>query len=63
MNKKEKIYNLYSVRKKTMILSKLAGGMLVLFYLVTEDLPMSRNASFWIWFTLLIAVIIGVDCI
>ncbi len=63
MNKKEKIYNLYSVRKKTMILSKLTGGMLVLFYLVTEDLPMSRNASFWIWFTLLIAVIIGVDCL
>lgn len=63
MNKKEKIYNLYSVRKKTMILSKFAGGMLVLFYLVTEDLPMSRNASFWIWFTLLIAVIIGVDCL
>lgn len=61
MDKKNQFHSLYSVRKKTMALSKLAGGMLVLFYLVTEKLPVNRDVSFWLWLALLVIVILGVD--
>lgn len=59
--KKRVFYDLKTVRSKTMALSKLAGGAIVLFYLVTEELPVSRDIGFWIWFLLLVAVILAVD--
>lgn len=51
----------HTVRSKTMALSKLAGGAIVLFYLITEELPVGENIGFWIWFGLLILVILSVD--
>ena len=51
---------LNTVRKKVLMLSKLVGLAIVLFYLVTSELP-DENAAFWIWFLLLAVVILGVD--
>lgn len=61
MKKKKVLFGLNTVRKKVLLLSKLVGGIIVLFYLVTLELPAERNISFWIWFVLMAAVIIGVD--
>ena len=59
--KKRTFYNLRTIRSKTMVLSKLAGGAIVLFYLITEELPVDRKLGFLIWFVLLVAVIMTVD--
>lgn len=61
MEKKQMPLSMNTVRKKVLLLSKLAGGMIVLFYLVTLELPMNQNISFWIWFVLMALVILGVD--
>lgn len=53
--------HLNSVRKKVFFLSKLSGGMIVLFYLITTRLPLKNNSSFLLWFLLLIAVILFTD--
>lgn len=54
-------FRLNTVRKKVFILSKLTGGIIVLFYVFTSELPTNRNISFVIWLILLIVVITGVD--
>ena len=59
--KKRALYDLGTIRSKTMALSKLAGGVIVAFYLVMEKLPINEDISFWIWFGLLVAVIMTVD--
>ncbi len=61
MKKKNMVFGLNTVRKKVFLLSKLAGGIMILFYLLAEELPVSQNSAFWIWFLLLIIVITGVD--
>ena len=61
MNKKNKWFTINTVRKKVFLLSKLAGGILVLFYIVTSELPASRSISFSIWLLLLLIVIFGID--
>lgn len=57
----KKYFGLNTVRKKVLMLSKLVGVMIVLFYLVTLELPGSPGAAFWIWFGLMAVVILGVD--
>ena len=54
-------FGLNTVRKKVLLLSKLAGGIIVFFYVFTSELPTNRSIAFVIWFGLLVAVIIGVD--
>lgn len=54
-------FRLNTVRKKVFVLSKLTGGIIVLFYVFTSELPTNRNISFLIWLILLIVVITGVD--
>lgn len=63
MTKRKMIFGLNTVRKKVLLLSKLAGGSIVLFYLFTSELPTSRSIAFWIWFVLLVFVIVGVDAL
>ncbi len=60
MKKISKWAGLNTVRKKVLLLSKSAGGSIVLFYVFTSELP-SRTSAFLIWFILLIMVILGVD--
>ena len=54
-------FQLTTIRKKTLLLSKLMGGSIVLFYLLTSELPADSSLSFLIWFCLMAAVIICVD--
>ena len=54
-------FQLTTIRKKTLLLSKLMGGTIVLFYLLTSELPADSSLSFLIWFCLMAAVIICVD--
>lgn len=61
MEKKNMIFGLGTVRKKVFLLSKLVGGIMILFYLFAEELPVSRNSAFWIWLILLVIVVTGVD--
>lgn len=61
MKKINEWFGLSTVRKKVLLLSKLVGGAIVLFYVLTSELPTSRNIAFVIWFILLITVILGVD--
>lgn len=61
MKKINEWFRLNTVRKKVLLLSKLAGGSIVLFYVFTSELPTSKTIAFVIWFMLLIMVILGVD--
>lgn len=61
MKKINEWFSLNTVRKKVLLLSKIAGGIICIFYVVTADLPTSRSITFVIWVVLLVAVIIGVD--
>lgn len=61
MKKINEWFALNTVRKKVLLLSKLAGGIIVLFYVFTTELPTNRSIAFVIWLVLLVAVIMGVD--
>ena len=54
-------FSLNTIRKKILLLSKLTGGIIVLFYVFTSELPTNRSIALVIWFALLVAVIVGVD--
>lgn len=54
-------FGLRTVRKKAFFLSKVAGGALVLFYLLTSELPIGHSVAFFIWLLLLCGVILAVD--
>lgn len=60
MEKKRLPMGLNTVRKKVLMLSKLVGAGIVLFYLAISGLS-DKNATFWIWFLFVVAVILGVD--
>lgn len=60
MEKKKFPMGLSTVRKKVLILSKLVGVGIVLFYLATSKLS-NKSVAFWIWFIFVVAVILGVD--
>lgn len=61
MEKIVSAFHLNTVRKKTLLLSKLVGGIIVLFYLFTSELPTNRSFAFLIWFILMAAVITSID--
>lgn len=63
MGKIKALFDFGAVQKKVLMLSKLMGGAIVLFYLLTEELPIRQGAGFWIWFALLVGVILAVDYI
>lgn len=54
-------FGLTTVRKKTLLLSKLVGGIIVLFYLFTSELPTNRSFAFLIWFLLMASMVLLVD--
>ena len=51
-------FGLTTVRKKTLLLSKLVGGIIVLFYLFTSELPTNRSFAFLIWFLLMASMVL-----
>ena len=56
-----KNFGLQTIRKRIFLLSKLCGGVIVLFYLLTSGLPVGQGAAFLIWFLLMLGVILLVD--
>ena len=54
-------FHLNTVRKRVLLLSKLTGGIIVLFYVFTSKLPTNGDIAFVIWLVLLAAVIVSVD--
>lgn len=61
MKKISEWLGLNTVRKKVFLLSKLTGGIIILFYVFTSELPTNPSISFVIWLLLLIVVVTGVD--
>lgn len=61
MQKLNQWFYLNTVRKKVFLLSKLAGVIIVLFYIFTSELPTNHTINFLIWFFVLLIVILGID--
>ena len=54
-------FSLRTVRKKILMLSKLAGAVLIFSYIFSTGLPVSKDASFIIWLGFVFLLIIGID--
>ena len=54
-------FSLRTVRKKILMLSKLAGLVLIFSYVLSTSLPISEDASFLIWLGFLILLVLGID--
>ncbi len=54
-------FSLRTVRKKILMLSKLAGAVLIFSYIFSTGLPVSKDASFLIWLGFVFLLIIGID--
>ena len=54
-------FSLRTVRKKIVMLSKLAGIVLIFSYILSTRLPVSEDASFLIWLGFLMLLILGID--
>ncbi len=54
-------FSLRTVRKKILMLSKLAGVALVFCYILSAGLPVSRDVSFLIWLGFLLLLVLGID--
>ena len=54
-------FSLRTVRKKIVMLSKLAGIVLIFSYILTTRLPVSADASFLIWLGFLLLLVLGID--
>ena len=54
-------FSLRTVRKKIVMLSKLAGIMLIFSYILSTRLPVSEDASFLIWLGFLLLMVLGID--
>lgn len=57
----EKLLGLNTIRKKVLLLSKLLGAIILIFYLLTSELAPNESLAFWVWFVLLTATILGAD--
>ena len=61
MKKKNMFLGMNTIRKKVLLLSKCVGGTIVLFYILTMELPANKNITFLVLFLLMTAVILSVD--
>ncbi|MDE7199241.1 MAG: HAMP domain-containing histidine kinase [Lachnospiraceae bacterium] len=57
----KEIFSLRTVRKKIVMLSKLAGIMLIFSYILSTRLPVRANVSFLIWLGFLQMLVLGID--
>ena len=57
----KELFSLRTVRKKILMLSKLAGIVLIFSYILSTRLPVSEDASFLIWLGFLMLLILGID--
>lgn len=61
MNILKKIFSLRTVRKKIVMLSKIAGILLILSYVLSMEFPFSENLSFLIWIIFVIILVLIID--
>lgn len=54
-------FSLRTVRKKILMLSKLAGLVLIFSYILSTRLPVSEDISFLIWLSFLMLLVLGID--
>ena len=54
-------FSLRTVRKKILMLSKLAGLALIFSYILSTRLPVSEDASFLIWLGFVLLLVLGID--
>ena len=54
-------FSLRTVRKKIVMLSKLAGIALIFSYILSTRLPVSEDSSFLIWLGFLLLLVLGID--
>ena len=57
----KELFSLRTVRKKILMLSKLAGVALIFSYVLSTGLPVSEDTSFLIWLGFVFLLIIGID--
>ena len=57
----KKLFSLRTVRKKILMLSKLAGIALIFSYILSTVLPVNEDASFFIWLGFDFLLIMGID--
>ena len=57
----KELFSLHTVRKKILMLSKLAGVALIFSYVLSTGLPVSEDTSFLIWLGFVFLLIIGID--
>lgn len=54
-------FSLRTVRKKILMVSKLAGMLLILSYILATRLEMEPDVSFAVWFLFVLAIVLAVD--
>lgn len=54
-------FSLRTVRKKLVMVSKIAGAVLIISYIVSTRLPIDRDISFLIWSVFIILLVLAVD--
>ncbi len=57
----KELFSLRTVRKKILMLSKLAGIALLFFYILSTGLPVSKYASLLIWLGSVLLLVFGID--
>ena len=57
----KEFFSLRTVRKKIVLLSKLAGIVLICSYMLSTSLPVSRDVSFLVWMGCIILLVLGID--
>ena len=55
------LFSLRTVRKKILMLSKLAGVALIFSYILSTGLPISEDASFLLWLGFVLLLVLGID--
>jgi signal transduction histidine kinase len=57
----KELFSLRTVRKKIVMLSKLAGIVLIFSYILSTRLPVSEDASFLLWLGFVLLLVLGID--
>ena len=57
----KEVFSLRTVRKKILMLSKLAGLALIFSYVLSTGLPISEDASFLLWLGFVLLLVLGID--
>ncbi len=54
-------FSLHTVRKKIIVISKIGGGILIISYIVSTQLPFGQDVSYLIWIAVVIFMILVID--